>query len=473
MAVGIASDVGAGRCSAAEVTSAALARIAAANPALNAFTAVTAERARARAAALDAALARGEAPGPLAGVPFAVKNLLDIEGLPTLAGAKINRDRPQARRDAVLIRRLEAAGAVLVGAVGMGEYAYDFTGENAHFGACRNPHDPGRMTGGSSSGSAAATAAGLAPVSLGSDTNGSLRVPASLCGVFSLKPTYGRLSRTGSFSFVDSLDHLGPFARSVTDLALAYDALQGPPEGDHACAPRAPEPALPGLDHALGPLRVGLPGGWFARHCGTEGAAAATRVAAALGGLGARCRQVDLDAAEAGRAAAYLITNSESSAFHLERLRARAGEFDPDTRDRFLAGALLPAAWVARAQRVRAWWLARALAVFATVDALIVPATPVSAPLRGETVLPLGGQSLPLRPSLGLLSQPFSCIGLPVVTVPVFRPGEMPIGVQIIAPPWHERRALRIARALERAGHATAHPPVRRDMRVPQAQEPA
>ena len=205
---------------------------------------MTAERAR----ATRRRDRRGDAPaasrvGPLAGVPFAVKNLFDIAGLPTLAGSKINRDRPPAAADATLVARLEAAGAVLVGALNMGEYAYDFTGENCHDGPSRNPHDTARMTGGSSGGSGAAVAGGLVPLALGSDTNGSIRVPSSFCGVFGLKPTYGRLSRAGSFPFVASLDHLGPLARTAGDLALAYDAMQGP------------DPARPGLRRPRRPSR--------------------------------------------------------------------------------------------------------------------------------------------------------------------------------------------------------------------------
>ena len=183
-------------------------------------------RALARAG-IDDARARGEPAPPLAGVPFAVKNLFDIAGLPTLAGSKINRDAPPAGRDAALIERLEAAGAILVGALNMGEYAYDFTGENVHDGPARNPHDLTRMTGGSSGGSAAAVAGGLVPLALGSDTNGSIRVPSSLCGLFGLKPTYGRLSRARTFPFAASFDHVGPLARSARDLAIAYDAMQG------------------------------------------------------------------------------------------------------------------------------------------------------------------------------------------------------------------------------------------------------
>ena len=240
----------AGRASASNVVEATLARIREHDPLLNSFTAITEQRALARAQALDAARARGRKAGPLAGVPFAVKNLFDVAGLPTLAGSKINRDLPPATRDAALIERLEAAGAVLVGALNMGEYAYDFTGENIHDGPSRNPHDLERMTGGSSGGSGAAVAGGLVPLALGSDTNGSIRVPSSLCGIFGLKPTYGRLSRARSFPFVASLDHLGPLARTARDLALAYDAMQGHDPDDPACADRAAEPVVPHLDRA-------------------------------------------------------------------------------------------------------------------------------------------------------------------------------------------------------------------------------
>ncbi|SDG32449.1 amidohydrolase, AtzE family [Thalassobaculum litoreum DSM 18839] len=248
----IARAVAAGTVTAEDVARSALGRVADVNPAVNAVTDVTAERALAQARSIDADRTAGRPLPPLAGVPYAVKNLFDITGLPTRAGSKINRDLPPASRDGVLIERLSAAGAVLIGGLNMGEYAYDFTGENAHDGACRNPHDPSRMAGGSSSGSGSAMAAGLAALTLGSDTNGSIRVPASFCGTFGLKPTYGRLTRAGSFPFCDSLDHLGPFARSVRDLALAYDAMQGPADGDAACAGRPVEPVLGSLDAGAG-----------------------------------------------------------------------------------------------------------------------------------------------------------------------------------------------------------------------------
>ena len=450
----IADAVAAGTASARSVAAAALARIAAVNPALNAFTDTTADRALAEADAIDRARAEGQALGPLAGVPYAVKNLFDVEGLTTRAGSKINRDQPPAERDAAVVRRMASAGAVLLGVLNMGEFAYDFTGENAHDGACRNPHDTARMAGGSSSGCGAATAAGLAPISLGSDTNGSIRVPSSFCGIFGLKATYGRLSRAGAFPFADSLDHVGPFARSARDLALAYDAIQGPDADDHACAVRPAAPALPTLDTGIAGLRIAEAVGWFADQSGPDALAAAARAAEALG----TAATVDLPGAAAGRAAAYLITNAEGAAFHLETLRTRAADYDPDTRDRFLAGALLPAAWVMKAQRVRRWWLSRLLDAFRHVDVIIAPATPFPAPLIGQKTVQLAGHEVPARPHLGILAQPFSCVGLPVCTVPVFERGALPIGVQLVARPWREDLCLRAARILERAG-ATSHPP--------------
>ncbi|CAO3427391.1 AtzE family amidohydrolase [Azospirillum endophyticum] len=451
-ATGIAEAVRSGAVSAAAVTETVLARIARLNPALNAFTDVTADRARAEAASLDARIEAGEDPGPLAGVPVAVKNLFDIAGLPTRAGSLINRDRAPAAADGVLLQRLSRAGAVLVGGLNMGEYAYDFTGENAHDGACRNPHDPARMSGGSSSGCGSATAAGLAPVSLGSDTNGSIRVPSSLCGIFGLKPTYGRLTRHGSFPFCDSLDHLGPFARSVRDLALTFDLLQGPAEGDHACAGRPVEPSSPTLGRGIEGLRIAAAGGYFARGGLPVAHEAVERAATALG----TGRVVEVPGAALGRAAAYIITNAESAAFHLQRLRTRAGDFDPDTRDRFLAGAMLPAAWYVQAQRVRRWYHDQVMALFREVDVLLAPATPCPAPLVGQKTMVLDGVELPVRPHLGLFTQPISCIGLPVCAVPMARPGELPIGIQVIAAPWREDLCLRVAAELERLGVARA-----------------
>src|SRR5205823_6866863 len=242
--------------------------------------------------------------GALAGVPFAVKNLFDVQGLPTLAGSKINRSHPPAGRDATLIERLEAAGAVLVGALNMGEYAYDFTGENVHDGPSRNPHDLNRMTGGSSGGSGGAVGGGLVPLALGSDTNGSIRVPSSFCGIFGLKPTYGRLSRAHTFPFVASFDHLGPLARTTNDLALAYDAMQGYDADDPVCADRPAEITLPALDRGIEGLRIAVAGGYFRKGASPEACEATKRVAKALDVK----REIEIPEAERAPPAAYVIT---------------------------------------------------------------------------------------------------------------------------------------------------------------------
>jgi 1-carboxybiuret hydrolase len=450
----IAAAVARGGVTALAIVQAALARIQAHDAGFNAFTAVVAERALRRARALDADRAAGGALGPLAGVPFAVKNLFDVAGLPTLAGSRINRDRPPASRDAPLIERLEAAGAILVGALNMGEYAYDFTGENAHQGPSRNPHDVSRMTGGSSGGSGAAVAGGLVPLSLGSDTNGSIRVPASFCGLFGLKPTYGRLTRARTFPFVASLDHLGPLARTTRDLALAYDAMQGADSEDPVCAARAPEPATPTLERGAEGLRVAVAGGYFRQGAHPEALAAVERVAAAL----RTDREIEIPEAQRARAAAFVITTTEGATVHLERLRTRPHDFEPVVRDRLIAGAMVPASLANRAQKFRRWYRQEVLKLFEHVDAILAPATPCAAPLIGQQTLRLDGAEVPLRPNLGIYTQPISFIGLPVVAVPV--PLEpLPIGVQVIAAPWREDVALRTAHALEQAGVVAAPRP--------------
>ena len=385
-----------------------------------------------------------------------MKNLIDIAGLPTLAGSRINREHPPATADATLVTRLEAAGAILVGALNMGEYAYDFTGENSHDGPSRNPHDTTRMTGGSSGGSGGAVAGGLVPIALGSDTNGSIRVPASFCGMFGLKPTYGRLSRAGSFPFVSSLDHLGPFARNTADLALAYDAMTGPDPRDPVCTDRVDEPVGPCTGRAASP------------GCASPAPAAISAPALAPRRwprwTASRRRSVQHARSNCPRrraraAAAYVITTSEGAALHLQRLRTRARDFDPDVRDRLIAGAMVPAAWVVQAQKFRRWYRDAVLRLFEQVDAILAPATPCVAPLIGQKTFVLNGQEVPLRPNIGIYTQPISFIGLPVVAVPVPQPGGLPIGVQIIAAPWREDVALRIAYDLEARGIVRAPQP--------------
>ena len=430
----------------------ALVRIADQNPTLNCFTTVTPDTAIASAELVDRAIAKGEDPGPLAGVPFAVKDLFDIAGVTTLAGSKINAENPPAQQDATAVAALKRAGAVLTGALNMDEYAYGFTTENSHYGATRNPHDPSRIAGGSSGGSAAAVAAGMVPLTLGSDTNGSIRVPAALCGVFGLKPTYGRLSRSGVHLFVGSFDHIGPFARSVRDIALVFDILQGPDANDPVCTKRPPELCLPQLEQGIEGLRIVIADGYFTQGAEPEAVAAVERVAQALG-VKAR---VTLPEVERARAAAFIMTACEGANLHLANLRRRPQDFDPATRDRFLAGALIPATWYLQAQRFRTWYRTRVRGVFENVDLILAPTTPCSATLIGQVKTTINDVEVLVRPNLGLFTQPISFIGLPVLSVPLQRPGNLPLGVQLVAAPYREALILRVAKVLEAAGVVAA-----------------
>ena len=452
-----AAAVRAGKTSATQSVQAALARIAADDGAINAFTAVLDERALAQAREIDAAVAGGADPGPLAGVPFAVKNLYDIEGLATIAGSAIGKSRAPASADAALVRRMTAAGAVLVGALNMDEYAFGFSTQNTHYGATHNPHAPDRIAGGSSGGSAAAVAAGMVPITLGSDTNGSIRVPSALCGVFGLKPTYGRLSRGGARLFAGSFDHMGPLARSVGDLAAAYDVLQGEDPTDAAQTKRPVESVSHRLDAAamgLQGLRIAVADGHFASQGVPEVFAALQRLADGL----SVSRRVELPKAATARAAAMVITAAEGAELHLPDLRERSAEFDPKTRYLFLAGAMQPAAWYVQAQRFRRWYSEALQALFRDVDVILAPATPYPAFPIGTDMMKVGDAMLPASAHLGVYTQPISFAGLPVIAAPVADAGPLPIGVQIIAAPWREDRVFAVARAAEALGLLAPYP---------------
>lgn len=446
-ALSIADAVREGKVSAVDVTEAALKRIAARDNDLNCFTSVTAESAMHSAARIDGEIAQGNYRGMLAGVLFAVKNLFDVAGLTTLAGSKINAENPPAIQDATAVARLKQAGAVLVGTLNMDEYAYGFVTENSHYGATRNPHDLSRVAGGSSGGSAAAVAAGLVPLTLGSDTNGSIRVPAAFCGIFGLKPTYGRLSRAGVALFSSSFDHIGPFASSVRDIATVFDVLQGEDDRDPICTKR-PCVETRNLTPNIDNLRIAIADDYFLKGANPEALAAVEQVARALDVRD----YITIPEAHRARAAAFVISASEGANLHLEKLRERPQDFDPATRDRFLAGALIPSSWYIQAQRFRKWYRDRVREIFQKVDVIIAPTTPCPAPLIGQETMILDGEEILVRPHLGLYTQPLSFIGLPVLSVPIQQQNGLPLGAQLIAAPYNEALILQVASVLEAKG---------------------
>ncbi|MBB2201759.1 AtzE family amidohydrolase [Gluconacetobacter tumulisoli] len=431
----LATDIRAGRLTAVSAVTAAIADIEARDTRINSVTRIFGPGAVAEAEKIDRRIAAGDDPGPLAGVPFGVKDLFDVAGEVTTAGSVVLRESRPATQDATVVARLRAAGAIPVASLNMDEFAYGFATDNAHHGITRNPHDPARLAGGSSGGSAAAVAAGLLPFTLGSDTNGSIRVPASLCGVWGLKPTFGTVPRHGAYPFAASLDVVGPFAGTLEDLQMVYETMYG-----------ADMPDLP----SVSTLRVGRLGGWFADNVSEPLARAIDAVSTHLGGA----ETVVLPEAARARAASFLITAAEGGNLHLPHLRRHAQQYDPATRDRLMAGALQPAATVIQAHRFRSWFRAQVHAVFRNADVLVAPATVGEAPRIDQPTIMVDGQSVSARANLGLYTQPLSLAGVPILSVPLAISGGLPLGLQLVAAPGREAALFAVAAELERAGLA-------------------
>jgi aspartyl-tRNA(Asn)/glutamyl-tRNA(Gln) amidotransferase subunit A len=392
-----------------------------------AVTRVLADRAMDEAGRVDSIVAAGADPGPLAGVPYAVKDLFNVAGLSTTAGSALYADAPPAQHDAGAVRRLHEAGAVLVATLNMDAFAYGFATINAHYGATKNPHDPARLAGGSSGGSAAAVAAGLVPFALGSDTNGSIRVPASLTGLYGLKPSHGAASMEGVFPLAQSFDDIGPFTASLVDMRLVWGVLANAAGADN----RAP--------------RLARLGGRFRENADPDQLAAIDRIAS-------KAPIIELPDVARARSAASLITAFEGGALHRAALARDAMAFDPQVRDRLLAGALLPAALYERAQAFRAEFVERVLEAIRGYDILLAPAAPCVAPPIADPVITIDGEPRPARTDLGIHTQPISFAGLPSLAVPLLRPGQLPLGLQLIGHPYREATLFDFAEALEVAG---------------------
>jgi aspartyl-tRNA(Asn)/glutamyl-tRNA(Gln) amidotransferase subunit A len=421
----IATSVRAGEVSAMEIAERCLEALE--RDGHGAVTRVLADRAMDDAGRVDSMVAAGADPGPLAGVPYAVKDLFDVAGLPTTAGSALYAAAPPAEEDAEAVRRLHEAGAVLVATLNMDALAYGFATVNAHHGTTRNPHDPTRLCGGSSGGSAAAVAAGLVPFALGSDTNGSIRVPASLTGLYGLKPTHGAASMEGAFPLAQSFDDIGPFTTSIADMRLVWGVLADAAGADTR------EPRLARL------------GGRFRENADPD-------QLAAIDAIAPDAPVIELPDVVRARSAAVLITAFEGGALHRTALARDAMAFDPQVRDRLLAGALLPDALYERAQAFRAEFVERVLEAIGGFDILLAPAAPCVAPPIADPVITIDGESHPARADLGIHTQPVTFAGLPSLAVPLLRPGRLPLGLQLIGHPYREATLFDFAETLEAAG---------------------
>ncbi|MFN8543892.1 MAG: amidase [Candidatus Binatia bacterium] len=432
------------------VTEAHLARIAALDARLHAFVTVTAAAALTAARVADAALARGEG-GPLAGVPIAVKDLIALRGVWRSNGSAVCADDPPSAADATVVARLRGAGAVILGTTHLHEFAFGPTGVNAAMGTAVNPWDERRMPGGSSSGSGVAVAARLVPAALGTDTGGSVRIPASLCGVTGLKPTYGRVSRAGVTPLAWTLDHVGPLARTAEDAAIVLGAIAGRDPADPTTASLPVPDYLAGLDRPLRGVRVGVP-----RHFAFDDVdpAVAEVFRAALADLrraGAVEVDVVLPALEHAATAVGAVLLPEAEQANRRRFEGRRERLGLDIQVMLALGRLVHAGPYLAAQRLRAVLYEEARAAFAQVDLLALPATPLPAPALDEMLVRLGEREMTPTEALARLTGPFNLTGLPVLALPCgFTPGGLPVGMQLVGRPFAEAAVLAAGHAYQR-----------------------
>jgi aspartyl-tRNA(Asn)/glutamyl-tRNA(Gln) amidotransferase subunit A len=435
-----------------EVVRAHLDRIAALDRGLRAFITVCADTALDAARTAEAALMAGRPLGPLHGLPYALKDLYDTAGVRTTGGSRIFADRVPAV-DATVVRRLAEAGAIVLGKLNMVEFAYGPEGLNAHYGHARNPWDAAthRMAGGSSSGSGVAVAAGLAPGALGSDTGGSIRIPASLCGITGLKPTYGRVSRAGVLPLAWSMDHVGPMTRTAADSALMLGAMAGYDPADPSTSVLPVPNYLAALTGDLKGLRVGLLRSFFLESAAPVVRAAVEAAAATLAGAGAVVDEVKLERVNLAGAGSLAVVGAEALAYHADLLRTRAAEYDPDIARRLRVSAFISGLHYVRAQQVRALVRDEVDAALARRDVLLAPSTPIVAPAVDERQATLGDGPADIRTALLRFTRPFNFSGHPACSVPCgFTEGGLPIGMQLVGRPFDEATVLRAADAFQR-----------------------
>jgi aspartyl-tRNA(Asn)/glutamyl-tRNA(Gln) amidotransferase subunit A len=424
------------RVSSVELTQQCLERVEKLNPVLNAFITVTGESALARAQALDRELAQGIDRGPMHGIPIAHKDLMWTKGVRTTSGSKLFADFVPDR-DAAVVKKLDASGAVMIGKAGLHELAYGITSDNPHFGTIRNSRNPDHSPGGSSGGSGVAVATGMAFVATGTDTGGSIRVPASYCGVVGLKPTYGLIDRSGVQPLGLSLDHVGPLTRTVNDARLALNAM---------CEATSRKPALASLRE----IRVGLPENFYFETVAPDVRDAVREAARRAENLGARVIGVQVPEIEALNAVGLVTLLSEAAAIHQTQLHRRA-DFGADVLGLLDQGSLVPAVDYVNAQRQRKRFLAEFHALFRTIDCLFTPTTPITAPRIGQREVDLDGAKYETRMLTTRFVRAFNALGFPALSIPCGTSAEgLPIGLQMIARPFEEDILLGLGEVLER-----------------------
>jgi aspartyl-tRNA(Asn)/glutamyl-tRNA(Gln) amidotransferase subunit A len=449
-AAAIARAIRDGRLTSAEATDAFLARIDALDDRVGAFARVLGDRARAQARARDADTRAGRARGRLHGVPLAIKDLIEIEGVPMTAGSSFLRE--PARRTATVVRRLEASGAVVLGTTTMHEFALGMTSVNPHGRSPRNPWNPDCIAGGSSGGSAAAVAAGLSPAAIGTDTGGSIRVPAALCGVVGLKPTFSRVSRDGVLPLAASFDTIGPMTRTVEDAALILEVIAGADPADPDASRERVPVYTDEMTRVPAGLAVGrLSGPFFEDDLDPAMTRALDDATRALEGAGIAVRRVAVPHVELGQQAQVTVLLSEAAAFHRARFPDRETAYGPDVRRLLNDGAAMQPDAVAQAKSVLGQLRAEVGALLKSAPVLLGAAVPIGAPSIAD-VDPRGETWFQIRKLLGRFSRLYNTTGLPSIALPAaLTAGGLPLALQLASGPFHEGLLLAVARRLETA----------------------
>lgn len=440
----IAAAVQSRQMLAREVVDESLSRITRFQDRFHTFTAILPELARAQAKKVDARIRKGETL-PLAGVPFAVKDLIDVSGVPTTCGSRAFADH-KPKSDATVVSKLVAAGAVLLGKLNMHECAFGFTGENDTFGNCPNPWNTKRIAGGSSSGSAVAVSLGICGFTLGSDTGGSIRMPAALCGLLGLKPTYGRVSRAGVMPLSWSMDHVGPIARTAEETAVVLRAMAGVDPQEESTSNRPVPDYSVELSKQIRGLRIGIPHNWFFESLLPQVADAVTAAIDRLAALGAKRVEVTLPHMPEVLGAHRAIIFPEAASAFEPYLRSRPNDFSADIRTLLQGGQFLTAVDYLKAQRVRRIVRRDWAKVFEQIDCLATPAAATVATQYGQTTVKLPGKEISTLNAYLDMTLPFNLSGHPALSVPCgFSEDGLPIGLQLVGAPFAEGMILRIA----------------------------